>query len=88
MNRFFGIFMVGFVLTVSSMSSNVLAGNWNSGETTGLSKKVLQLKARDLCKVYTTSKDPKYKSLSQWHFVNLLSDESYDTCQKVLKEMW
>ena len=79
MKKCFGLLLVGFVLTVSSMSSNVLAGNWNSGETTGLSKKVLQLKARDLCKVYTTSKDPKYKSMLKKELKKRLIDDCVNT---------
>ena len=63
MNKVFGILLGVFLVLFVGHSENVLAKNWNTGETSGLSSQVLNLKARDLCKLYTGSKDLKYKSL-------------------------
>ena len=59
MNKVFGILLGGFLVLFAGNSEIVLAKNWNTGETTGLSSKVLNLKTRDLCKLYTDPKNPK-----------------------------
>ena len=79
MNKVFGILLVGFLFLFVGNSEIVLAKNWNTGETSGLSSKVLNLKARDLCKLYTDSKDLKYKSLLKKELKKRLIDDCVNT---------
>ena len=79
MNKVFGILLGGFLVLFSGNSEIVLAKNWNKGDTTGLNSKVLNLKARDLCKLYTDSKDLKYKSLLKKELKKRLIDDCVNT---------
>ena len=79
MNKGFKLLFVCLSVSALFASSNAVAGKWNSGETTGLSSKVLNLKARDLCKVYTSSKDSKYKSLVKKELKKRLIDDCVNT---------
>ncbi|MDC1383670.1 hypothetical protein N8500_09335 [Candidatus Puniceispirillum sp.] len=80
MNKGFGLLLVCLFVLALFASSNAVAGNWNSGSgASGLNSKVLNLKARDLCKVYTSSKDSKYKSLVKKELKKRLIDDCVNT---------
>jgi len=79
MNRVFEILSVGFLVLFAGDLEIVLAKNWNTGETSGLSSKVLNLKAIDLCKLYTDSKNPKYKTSLKKELKKRLIDDRVNT---------
>ena len=79
MNKVCGVLLFGFLVFFAGNSEIVLAKNWNTGETSGLSSKVLNLKAKDLCKLYTDSKNLKYKSLLKKELKKRLIDDCVST---------
>ena len=79
MDKIFGILLIGILFLFAGKSEIVLAKNWNTGETSGLSGKVLNLKARDLCKLYTDTTNTKYKLLLKKELKKRLIDDCVNT---------